>query len=51
MYCFLSCDATALAADDAGTIDPNTFCQRYGSPTFTCRSTGGGHNNRQFCGQ
>jgi len=51
MFCFLSCASADIATDaDASTTDPATFCQRWGNPTFTCRSTGGGHNNRQFCG-
>lgn len=50
-YCFLSCAASAIgAAPDAGTTDPNTYCQRYANASFTCRSTGGGRNNQQFCG-
>jgi hypothetical protein len=35
---------------DAGTTDPTTYCQRWASPASTCRSTGGGSNNRKFCG-
>ncbi len=50
-YCFLSCDSSVVAsAPDAGTTDPNTYCQRWASATFTCRSTGGGSANRKFCG-
>lgn len=49
-YCFLSCDTADLATDDGGTTDPNTFCQRWANTTFTCRSTGGGSQNRKFCG-
>jgi hypothetical protein len=47
-YCFVSCDASAIPGD-AGTTDPNTFCQRFNA-SFTCRSTGGGSANRKFCG-
>jgi len=51
MYCFLSCDASDIAAaPDAGTTDPDTFCQRWANASFTCRSTGGGSANRKFCG-
>ena len=51
MYCFLSCSTTDIANDpDAGTTDATTFCQRWANATFTCRSTGGGSNNRKFCG-
>lgn len=50
-YCFLSCAASAISSvPDAGTTDPTTYCQRYADPTFTCRSTGGGAQNQQFCG-
>lgn len=48
-YCFLSCDTANIPAS-AGTTDPNTYCQKFANPTFTCRSTGGGANNRKFCG-
>ena len=50
-YCFLSCDAADLAADpDAGTTDATVFCQTWASSSFTCRSTGGGAQQRKFCG-
>jgi hypothetical protein len=50
-YCFIGCDAADIAADpNPGTTDPNAFCQKWGGATFTCRSTGGGANNRKFCG-
>jgi hypothetical protein len=48
-YCFLSCDPANIPAS-AGTTDPNTFCQRFANAGFTCRSTGGGANNKKFCG-
>ncbi len=48
-YCFLSCESANIPAD-GGTTDPNAFCQKYANPSFTCRSTGGGANNRKFCG-
>jgi hypothetical protein len=48
-YCFLNCDAASIPAS-AGTTDPNVYCQRFANPTFTCRSTGGGANNKKFCG-
>ena len=51
MYCFLSCEAAAIAAaPDGGSADPTTYCQQWASASFTCRSTGGGNNNRKFCG-
>ncbi len=49
-YCFLSCAASAISSVDAGTTDPTTYCQRWASASFTCRSTGGGSQNQQFCG-
>lgn len=47
MYCVLSCQSVPA---DAGVTDTTTFCQRFANPAFTCRSTGGGANNRKFCG-
>lgn len=47
MDCFLSCEAAEV--DRAGVSDGNTFCQRYASPAFICRSSGGGTNNRKVC--
>lgn len=38
-YCFLSCEAGDIYPSN---LDPTTFCQRYASSAFTCRSTGGG---------
>jgi|SRR5579859_5887802 len=50
-YCFLSCTSAAIsAAPDAGTADATTYCQLYANGSFTCRSTGGGRSNQQFCG-
>jgi len=50
-YCFVACSSSAIAAfPNAGTTDPNTFCQRWADASFTCRSTGGGSNNMKFCG-
>ena len=53
-YCFLSCETADIPADggtdDAGVIDANLYCARFANPTFTCRSTGGGANNKKFCG-
>jgi hypothetical protein len=51
MYCFLSCEAAAIAAaPNAGNTDPSAYCQDWAGATFTCRSTGGGSANRKFCG-
>jgi hypothetical protein len=49
-YCFLSCEAADIAASGSGITDPNAYCQKYAGPSFSCRSTGGGANNKQFCG-
>ena len=46
-YCFLSCEDADVKA--AGYTDANVYCQKLGNPTFTCRSTGGGANNRKIC--
>jgi hypothetical protein len=51
MYCFLGCSAADIgAAPDAGTTDSTAYCQTWANASFTCRSTGGGSNNRKFCG-
>ncbi len=50
-YCFLSCEPSDIAAaPDGGTTDPTLYCQMWAGATFTCRSTGGGNQNRKFCG-
>jgi hypothetical protein len=50
-YCFLSCESADIqAAPNQGTTDPTGFCQRFAGSALTCRSTGGGSGNRQFCG-
>lgn len=62
-YCFLSCEdadiqrAIAANADagyyDGGAVDGGTvadeFCKSYASPSATCRSSGGGNQNRKVC--
>jgi hypothetical protein len=61
-YCFLSCEtgdiSAAIAANaDAGYYDggaadggvENAYCQSYASIYATCRSTGGGKQNRKVC--
>jgi hypothetical protein len=51
-YCFLSCEpddiaaATDAGASDAGT---DTYCENNVSTDFSCRSTGGGADNRKVC--
>ncbi|MGH7438678.1 MAG: hypothetical protein ACRENE_23570, partial [Polyangiaceae bacterium] len=50
-YCFLGCSgAEVAAAPEAGTSNPTTYCQDWAGASFTCRSTGGGSQNRKFCG-
>ncbi|MGZ3418966.1 MAG: hypothetical protein ACXVEF_32270 [Polyangiales bacterium] len=50
MMCFLSCETADLtAAPDAGTTDPTVYCQNYANAGFSCRSTGGGKDNRKVC--
>ena len=44
MMCFLSCEAP-----DVGEEDADGYCHDYASPEFSCRSTGGGSNNRKVC--
>ncbi|MBV1862026.1 MAG: hypothetical protein KUG77_26630 [Nannocystaceae bacterium] len=44
MMCFLSCEGVDEALDD-----PDGYCSEYASESFTCRSTGGGSNNRKVC--
>ncbi|HEX2879439.1 MAG TPA: hypothetical protein VHO25_07870 [Polyangiaceae bacterium] len=48
MMCFLSCEAEDIAGD-SGAADEQAFCQRYASPDFICRSSGGGTENRKIC--
>ncbi len=64
-YCFLSCEdediRSAIAANvDAGgwdggavdggsAFDPNAYCYHYASVHSTCRSSGGGRENRKVC--
>jgi hypothetical protein len=52
-YCFLSCEDTdiqaALAANDAGNLDGGDYCQTFASQYASCRSTGGGKENRKIC--
>ena len=51
MYCFLSCEsADIMSAPNGGITDPTAYCQHYAGSSLTCRSTGGGSANRQFCG-
>lgn len=45
--CFLSCEATVIAGADAG--DANTYCGKNANSAFSCRSSGGGSQNRKVC--
>ncbi|WP_394835723.1 hypothetical protein LVJ94_02190 [Pendulispora rubella] len=45
-YCVLSCESADLPAG----ADATAFCRERANPNFTCRSTGGGSQNRKFCG-
>jgi hypothetical protein len=54
-YCFLSCETRDLESDagrasliDAGT-SPDDYCSVNAHEDFTCRSTGGGSQNRKVC--
>jgi hypothetical protein len=50
-YCFVSCAAPDVSQGAGGAAgDPNAYCASVAGSTFTCRSTGGGANNRKFCG-
>jgi hypothetical protein len=42
--CFLSCEDS-----DLGDLGPDEYCQTYAHPSFGCRSTGGGSENRKVC--
>jgi hypothetical protein len=46
-YCILSCEDAQVS--DAGVADANTFCATYAHVGFTCRSSGGGSQNRKVC--
>ena len=47
MMCFLSCEEADVSG--AGAEDEQAFCQEFVSPWFTCRSSGGGGENRKIC--
>lgn len=42
--CFLSCEAA-----DVGDAESGNYCHDYAHPSFSCRSTGGGSENRKVC--
>jgi hypothetical protein len=45
--CFLSCEAAVVSGADAG--DANTYCGKNANSAFSCRSSGGGSQNRKVC--
>jgi hypothetical protein len=45
--CFLSCESAIVSAADAG--DTSTFCGLNANSAFSCRSSGGGSQNRKVC--
>ena len=47
--CFLSCESADIAADGGTAMDPQEYCQKFASPDFICRSSGGGSQNRKIC--
>lgn len=64
-YCFLSCEDEDIrkavaanvdaggwdggASDAGGAYDPNAYCYYFASVYATCRSSGGGKQNRKVC--
>lgn len=42
--CFLSCERDVI-----GDMEATSYCQEYAHPSFGCRSTGGGSDNRRVC--
>lgn len=42
--CFLSCEGS-----DVGDLNPDEYCRTYAHPSFGCRSSGGGSENRKVC--
>jgi hypothetical protein len=46
-YCFVSCEDSYVRGQ--GFEDSSAFCQRFAHPSFNCRSTGGGSENRKVC--
>jgi hypothetical protein len=49
--CFLSCEPGDIQAPDGGPAPSSDweYCQRYAAPSFICRSSGGGAQNRKIC--
>jgi len=53
-YCFLSCEDSdvadgAVRVGASSSITPDEYCSRYAHPSFHCRSSGGGSENRKVC--
>jgi hypothetical protein len=44
MYCFLSCEDAIVDGED-----PTVYCNNFASEYFSCRSSGGGSQNRKVC--
>ena len=42
--CFLACEPA-----DIGDMDENEYCAEFAHPAFSCRSSGGGSENRKVC--
>jgi len=42
--CFLSCEA-----EQVGDLDETEYCHEFANTGFSCRSTGGGSENRKVC--
>ncbi|HSC86907.1 MAG TPA: hypothetical protein VLC09_06535 [Polyangiaceae bacterium] len=48
MMCLLSCEKTDVESDPDA-VDDNDYCERNAGPAFSCRSSGGGSDNRKVC--
>ncbi len=48
MMCLLSCEQADVALAP-GMIDDEAYCQRFAGSAFSCRSSGGGNQNRKVC--
>ena len=45
-FCFLSCENNVVSPSG---LDEAGYCSTYAHPSFGCRSTGGGSDNRKVC--
>jgi len=48
MMCLLSCEKADVELAP-GMIDDQAYCQRFAGSDFSCRSSGGGNQNRKVC--